>query len=262
MTIDHARTGTGAPLLLVHGIGHRREAWGSVPELLAERHDVIVIDLPGFGLTPKPARPDTGAVESLAAQVARWLPSVGVERPHVVGNSLGGLIGLHLAALGHAASVTALAPAGFATRGGTAVATANLVGMRAGSYVPERVLRSATRSDRLRRVAMRNLYENADRVTPDQFVADTLNLRRSKGFWSTFGHAARGLRLPELPDVPVTIAWGTRDKLLLPSQAERARTTYPQARIVKLPGCGHVPMVDDPALVVRVVEETVARALV
>ncbi len=260
VTIDHTRTGSGAPLLLLHGIGHRREAWGSVPDRLAERHDVIAIDLPGFGRSPKPLRPDTGRVESLAEQVARWLPTVGVERPHVVGNSLGGIIALHLATLGHAATVTALSPAGFATRAGQAVATANLVGMRAGSYVPEGALRRATRSDRVRRLAMRNLYENADRVSPEQFVADTLNLRRSKGFWPTFAHSARGFRLPEVPEgIPVTIAWGTKDKLLLPSQAERARAAYPQARIVKLPRCGHVPMVDDPDLVVRVVEETVAR---
>lgn len=260
MTIDHTRTGSGEPLLLIHGIGHRREAWGSVPERLAERYDVITIDLPGFGRSPSPETPDSGRVDSLAAQVARWLPSIGVERPHVAGNSLGGIIALHLAATGDAASVTGLSPAGFATRGGMAVATANLVGMRAGSYVPERVLRTATRSDRIRRVAMRNLYENADRVTPEQFVDDTLNLRRSTGFWPTFRHAARGFQLPEVPeDLPLTIAWGTKDKLLLPSQAERARAAYPQARIVKMAGCGHVPMVDNPELVVRVIEETVAR---
>lgn len=263
MTIDHARAGSGAPLLLIHGIGHRREAWGGVPELLAQRHDVVAIDLPGFGRSPRPVRPDTGRVESLAEQVARWLPSLGLERPHVVGNSLGGIIALHLAAAGHAASVTALSPAGFATPVGMAVATANLVGMRAGSYVPERVLRTATRSDRIRRIAMRNLYENADRITPDQFIGDTLNLRRSKGFWPTFAHSARGFRLPQVPDdLPLTIGWGTKDKLLLPTQAERARAAYPHARIVKLPRCGHVPMVDDPALVVRVVEETVVRARV
>jgi pimeloyl-ACP methyl ester carboxylesterase len=260
MTIDHARTGSGEPLLLIHGIGHRREAWGTVPRLLASRYDVVSIDLPGFGRSPRPAPPDTGRVESLAEQVARWLPSLGVERPHVVGNSLGGIIALHLAAAGHASSVTALAPAGFATRAGTAVATANLVGMRAGSYMPALVLRTATRSDRIRRLAMRNLYENADRITPEQFIADTLNLRRSKGFWPTFAHSARGFTLPEVPaDLPLTIAWGTKDKLLLPSQAERARAAYPHARIVKLPRCGHVPMVDDPDLVVRVVGETVAR---
>jgi len=46
--------------------------------------------------------------------------------------------------------------------------------------------------------------------------------------------------------VPVTIGWGTRDRLLIPRQAERARALLPRARHVPLPGCGHIPMSDDP----------------
>jgi pimeloyl-ACP methyl ester carboxylesterase len=52
--------------------------------------------------------------------------------------------------------------------------------------------------------------------------------------------------------VPVTVAWGTRDRLLLPSQAKVAERQLPQARHLPLPGCGHVPMTDDPALVAQV----------
>src|SRR5262249_60364374 len=52
--------------------------------------------------------------------------------------------------------------------------------------------------------------------------------------------------------VPVTIAWGTKDRLLPPSQARVARRCLPQARFVSLAGCGHVPMTDNPRLVARV----------
>src|SRR5258707_10656178 len=50
-------------------------------------------------------------------------------------------------------------------------------------------------------------------------------------------------------EVPVTIGWGTRDLLLPPRQALVAGTPLPGARIVPLPGGGHVPMTDDPDLV-------------
>ncbi len=50
-------------------------------------------------------------------------------------------------------------------------------------------------------------------------------------------------------DVPVTIVWGTKDRLLRPPQVLVARAQLPQARIRPLPGCWHVPMTDDPALV-------------
>jgi pimeloyl-ACP methyl ester carboxylesterase len=52
--------------------------------------------------------------------------------------------------------------------------------------------------------------------------------------------------------VPVTIGWGTRDRMLPPSQACIAIRRLPHARFVPLPGCGHVPMTDDPRLVARV----------
>ncbi|TXS51581.1 alpha/beta fold hydrolase, partial [Streptomyces sp. t39] len=56
----------------------------------------------------------------------------------------------------------------------------------------------------------------------------------------------------DVREVPVTIAWGERDRLLLRRQGVRAKRTIPGARLVRLPGCGHVPMNDDPALVARV----------
>ena len=52
--------------------------------------------------------------------------------------------------------------------------------------------------------------------------------------------------------VPVTIAWGTRDALLIPRQAARARRLLPSARHVTLQGCGHVPFHDDPEAVAAV----------
>jgi len=54
------------------------------------------------------------------------------------------------------------------------------------------------------------------------------------------------------PGIPVTIAWGTKDRLLRPPQVLVAKARLPQARIRPLPGCGHVPMTDDPALVADV----------
>ncbi len=70
--------------------------------------------------------------------------------------------------------------------------------------------------------------------------------RLATGFWYDF----RGLG--DL-DVPITVAWGTRDLILWPRQVRLARAKLPKARLVPLPGCGHVPMSDAPELVAEVI---------
>jgi pimeloyl-ACP methyl ester carboxylesterase len=58
--------------------------------------------------------------------------------------------------------------------------------------------------------------------------------------------------------VPVTIAWGNKDRLLLPPQVRRAGWAIPRSRLVSLRGCGHVPTTDDPEQVARVLLEAAA----
>lgn len=102
------------------------------------------------------------------------------------------------------------------------------------------------------------IYAHPGRRSADAVVAETRALREAAGFAPTLA-AGREVRFTsDVPDVPVTIAWGNRDRLLLPRQGIRAKRTIPGARLVRLPGCGHVPMNDDPALVARVILDTVS----
>src|ERR1044071_5169695 len=109
----HDRRGSGEPLVLIHGIGHRRQIWDPIVDDLATRYEVITLDLAGFGQSPPlpPGRKYSmpNATEHLAQQFEKW----GIEKPHVAGNSLGGAIALELGARGLVSSVTALSPAGF-----------------------------------------------------------------------------------------------------------------------------------------------------
>lgn len=256
--LTYTRRGTGDPLVLIHGVGHRRQAWDPVLDLLAESYDVIAIDLPGFGESP--AHPEgvsysmDHTCQNLADNFAQW----GIERPHVVGNSLGGAIALELGSRGQARSVTALSPAGFFRGFDRWVALMILVVLKTVSYLPDRITAAAMRSAKMRQVLGRALFEHGDRLTAEQFRADTAALRDGRGF---FPHLREGRTYSygSAIAVPTTIAWGTHDKILLPSQSAVARERLPQAHHVSLPGCGHVPMIDDPALVVRVIEQTTQR---
>ena len=106
------RTGSGPPLLLLHGLGMARIVWRPVVPLLAREREVIALDLPGFGASPQ--GPHT--VEGLAHCVAAFAAGLGLERPHVAGNSLGGAVALAMGAAGTVRSVCALSPVGFVVR--------------------------------------------------------------------------------------------------------------------------------------------------
>ncbi|MCB5169399.1 alpha/beta fold hydrolase [Streptomyces bambusae] len=259
-TVAYERRGSGEPLLLLHGIGHHLQAWHPVLDLLAADYDVVAVDLPGFGVSePLP----TGVpydLETVVPALGALCGALGLERPHVAGNSLGGLLALSMGRAGLVRSVTALSPAGFWTEAERRYAFATLLAMRAGARaLPRPALEVLARSSAGRAVLTGTIYARPGRRAPEDVVAETLALRGATGFTQTLSAGGSVNFTEDVPGLPVTIAWGSRDRLLLRRQGVRAKRTVPGARLVRLPGCGHVPMHDDPALVSRVIADT-ARA--
>ncbi|MFD9304990.1 alpha/beta fold hydrolase [Streptomyces sp. NPDC060048] len=260
-TAAYERKGAGEPLLLLHGIGHHLQAWHPVMDVLAADYDVIAVDLPGFGVSePLPDGVPYG-LGTIAPALGALCAALGVECPHVAGNSLGGLLALEMGRARLARSVTALSPAGFWTEGERRYAFAALRAMRAGATVlPRSVVERLSRSAAGRTALTSTIYARPGRRSPDAVVAETLALRDATGFEETLAAGGSVRFADDLPGLPVTIAWGSRDRLLLRRQGVRAKRTIPGARLVRLPGCGHVPMHDDPALVARVILDTTRRA--
>ena len=254
VTVAYTRAGTGEPLLLLHGIGHHRQAWDPVFDILATERDVIAVDLPGFGESP--ALP-TGLAHDLATVV----PALGalcealeIERPHVAGNSLGGLLALELGREKLVRSVTALAPAGFWSPVERRYAFGILLAMRhAAQRMPLPMVERLSRTAAGRATLVSTIYARPGRRSPEAVVAETLALRNATGFTETLRAGTDVLVTDDVPGLPVTVAWGTRDRVLVRRQGIRAKHVIPEARLVRLPGCGHVPMNDDPALVARVI---------
>ncbi|MFM9371093.1 alpha/beta fold hydrolase [Streptomyces sp. Da 82-17] len=257
VSVAYRRAGAGDPLLLLHGIGHHLQAWDPVFEILAAERDVIAVDLPGFGVSP--GLPD-GAPYDLPTVVAalRGLcDALGVDTPHVAGNSLGGLLALELGREKLVRSVTALSPGGFWNEAERRYAFTVLLGMRQGArLLPLPAIERLSRTAAGRWALTNTIYARPWRRSPEAVVAETLALRDASGFEETLTAGRGVLFRDDVPDVPVTVAWGTKDRLLLRRQGVRAKHTIPGARLVRLPGCGHVPMNDDPALVARVILDT------
>lgn len=254
----HDRKGSGETVVLIHGIGHRRQAWAPVFDRLAERYDVIAVDLAGFGQSPAyaPGIPYTmdNACADLAANFALW----GVDRPHVVGNSLGGAIALELGARDLASSVTALSPAGFFGTWDRAHPLLLLSLLKLSAQLPDPALRAASRSSLGRKLIGLPLYAYPERHSAESTYGDALALKNCPAFFRTIRSGVHYAFDAEVP-VPTTVAWGTKDYVLLYGQAETAKKRLPDARHEPLPGAGHVPMIDDPDRVIGLVTETVAQ---
>jgi pimeloyl-ACP methyl ester carboxylesterase len=97
--LRYAQAGAGPPLVLLPKLGGWLAEWAPVARLLAADHRVIAIDPPGHGGSVMPGPPpDIFTVPESAAAIAAGLDSIGVERFALAGASLGGCIGIALAA--------------------------------------------------------------------------------------------------------------------------------------------------------------------
>src|SRR5689334_2543633 len=94
--LRYSRAGAGEALVLLHGIGSYRGAWDPVVPALAAQFDVLAVDLPGFGESPTLPVGQEPTPAALAGAVGGLLDELGIVRPHVAGNSLGGWVALEL----------------------------------------------------------------------------------------------------------------------------------------------------------------------
>lgn len=252
------RRGNGSPLVLLHGIGHRWQAWEPVLDALSAEHDVIALDLPGFGKSPLLPEGRGYDMPSAVRACADIFEDMGLGRPHVAGNSLGAVISLELASQGLVSSATALAPAGFWSPRDRAWALRVLSLMRTSGRSPSWLLTPLIRNRHFRMAVACMLYGHPSRMTAEIMLADLASMVAAAGF-DLVAEAGRDYVFASpAPSVPVTVAWGTRDRILWPRQARQAAALLPRARHAWLPGAGHIPMIDAPEEVASLILSTCA----
>jgi pimeloyl-ACP methyl ester carboxylesterase len=252
MAIAFDSHGSGPPLVLLHGIGSRRAVFDPVAGTLAKSRRVIALDVPGFGDSP----PDAGEPTAVgfAARLETWFAGQALDRPHVAGNSMGGAIALELARRGCVASATAISPAGFWNPRERSYARNSLKASRQLARAIRPAVPAITSSAAGRTALFAQTFGKPWRLTPAEAVATIdafIDAPSFDGAMAAFAeYTFRGA--DDARGTAVTVAWGTRDALLLPRQARRAERLMPWARHVALPGCGHVPFHDDPEAVAGV----------
>lgn len=251
--LAHDRTGDGVPLVLVHPLGSDRGVWQPVLPLLAQGHDCIAVDMPGFGDSPELPDETRATAGEIAATVTATLDELGIERAHVAGISLGGWVSLEFAKTDRCLSVTALCAAGFWRR---ALGPRRDVARRtARRMLP--LLRPLLHTRRGRRLALSGPIAHPEKVP----AAAALRLIRAYSLSPGFDRANHEMRSAlfegfERIHVPVTLAWAEHDGSVYPPAS-----IPPGVRTEELRGCGHVPTWDDPERVAEVIRATISDAV-
>lgn len=242
MALAYDRTGSGPALVLLHPLGADRRMWSPLVPLLRGEREVITVDLPGFGQSP-PLRDREPHPRALAAAVAEQLAALGVERPHVAGNSLGGWAALELGLAALVRSVTAIAPAGLWAE--PLVPKAAIAHRAARAVLPLIGPLAATGVGRS--LLLRGSVAHPRRVPREEAAHLVRAYALAPGF-TAVNDAMRAGRFEGLERIrcPVTLVWPDHDRLV-------SRPVWVPERIsnVALADSGHIPTWDAPEALAR-----------
>jgi pimeloyl-ACP methyl ester carboxylesterase len=243
------RRGTGFPLVLVHGLGYARWGWEPVADALAERFEVVLLDNRGIGESEAPPGPYTAA--EMAEDTLRVLDEAGIDRAHVVGTSLGGMIAQELA----------LAAPGRIDR---LVLVCTTPGGPEAAPMPEQTVRLMAKAPALEPLAaLRKFVENALAPNPPDGIVERILAHRietAQPFSAWLAQAAAGAafdawdRLPGL-EAPTLVLHGTADVVVDPANAGLLAERIPGARVELFAGCGHLLFWEQPERFVGIVGE-------
>jgi len=255
MELHQVRRGSGKPLVLIHGLGSSWRTWSTIIEPLAAEREVIAIDLPGFGGTPKLA--GLSNIETLADAVTAFMDAQSLCRADVVGSSMGARLVLELARRGTVGAAVALAPGGFWTRrervifGGSVALSVKLVRRL------QPILPVLTGNPVGRALLFAQFSARPWRLPSELALTELRSFAHSPAFDEVLDALAHGpdQQGSATTERPVTIGWGRQDLVCLPRQARRALRRFPTARLHWFDACGHFPHWDRPGETTKLILE-------
>jgi len=244
--------GDGEPLVLVHGLAYDRAGWGRLPELLAERFRVVLLDNRGVGDSDAPAGPY--AVPQMAEDVVAVLDDAGIERTNLFGVSLGGYIAQEVA-LAHPDRIEKLVLASTAIGGPRAVPMPQTTQEVFARYP------TMEREAGLRMFVENSLGERGVRDLPE-LVEEIFQYRLGHAptveAWvaqATAGATYVNEDRVSSIDVPTLVIAGGADVVVDPRNALLLGESIPNARVQIVPERGHLLVWEDSARVAELVTE-------
>ena len=258
--------GKGEPILLLHGLGASLEQWEWSQPGLSSRHEVVALDLPGFGRSQSPPR-DQFDLDHMVSLLGGFIDAMGWQSATVIGNSMGGLLAISMA-LNLEGRVSRLILAGSAGLGrdlGWPLRVAWLPCLGE-AILPFMALRP------LVHYSLRRLFSDPSRL-PNRMVDVSADNYKRQSIRSNFLRAIRiGVSLSGQRDsinfrdqldkirVPTLLIWGREDGVMPLEHGKIAHQLIAGSKLTVIDDCGHVPQIEHPGRFVDEVEHFLACA--
>jgi pimeloyl-ACP methyl ester carboxylesterase len=251
------RYGSGdTKLVAIHGLGSASSAWDLVRPDLSKHYEFITLDLPGHGNAFMLANREMNPVR-ISEIIIHELKQIGIEKFHLIGNSLGGWIALEMAVAfpDKILSVTGVAPAGLWLK-----PKLNRNGELAVSRILARITypfaRSISKIKFMRAIGFKLVSPQWEKFSPETCAKAAIAMGGASGYYTVWD-AFLGNRFDKeiSPDIPVTIIFGDTDNTLPASNSQEKSLAPKHAKWIVLEKSGHAPMWDQ---VEAVVAETIS----
>ena len=251
-TIHYRDEGTGTPIVLLHGTAASLNTWDAWATELSKSHRVLRLDLPGFGLSG-PNATHTYSIDYYSNLLLHFLYTLGIEKAHFAGSSLGGQIAYNFAA-NHTERVHKLilvSPTGVTNANDKSIS------------LPFRLAQTPLLKHTLRYItprfivekSLREVYGDDSKLT-EQAISLSHDMLLREGNREAFiarmntTDADNSHKLAQV-QAPTLILWGEADAWVPVTDAAHFQHSIKGARVVTYPGAGHIPMEELPQQTVQ-----------
>ncbi len=234
--IHYFDMGSGPVVVLLHGLGSRKEDWLPVLEPMAQKYRLLVPDQIGFGRSDKPLL--DYSIQTYVDFLNEFLRQLKVEKASLVGESLGGWIAaLYVAEIGGGAHLIPVEK----------LVLVDAAGLKQDKPIPDLNPSSLAAM----RGMMEAVFYDTSWLSEDalrKIFTDKLAVHDGYTVRSILGNPGLGAerldeRLASIR-VPTLVTWGKQDKLLPIASGERYAAGIPGAKLVSFDKCGHVPAIE------------------